>query len=1295
MMDTYHALLLMQYVTIVALGVALELIFTHWKNKSHGALFLFCVCVLVNAVGYTGIMIVDTESGALFGQKFSYLGRAFIPLTLLLFILYFCGKMTKKVKIVMHLLLILHIFIYIAVLTSGTNNLYYYDIGYTRSGFFPHLVYKYGPVHIIYNVVIIIYVIVGLTLLLMKFRKEKGIRKRWGTFFVMISIVALVIFFILEIAGVGEAYDMTIPGYAISVLLLLIALLRYDLLDTRRLAEDFVIDKLSEAIIAVGQGGETGFYNEPAERLFPGLSEKRYETLKEIDALANSGEIYISGDRKYVPEKNPLLKNGKEVGTVYVFSDDTEHLRYLDELKEQKAIADSANRAKSTFLANMSHDIRTPLNAVLGMDEMILRESREKETLSYAADIQSAGNTLLSLINDILDISKVEEGKLEIIPVRYELSSLIFDLVNMIRDRAAKKGLAFNLKVNENIPHLLFGDEIRIRQCVMNLLTNAVKYTMEGSVTLEVDFKVLPDGPDGKRIDLSFKVTDTGMGIKEEDMEALFTPFQRLEEERNRNIEGTGLGMSIVQELLSLMGTKLDVESEYGKGSTFGFSVAQGAIETEPVGDITGKVEGDREITAYHERFTAPEARILVVDDTEVNLAVIKNLLKQTLLQVDTALSGREALSLSAVHDYDAIFLDHMMPDMDGIETLHEMKKRPEMKDKVYIALTANALSGDREKYINEGFFEFLSKPVDPERLEKLLVRILPKEKVHPAKESEKADGKTIDTILIIDDDDSVHAQLGEILNDDYELLFALDGKEGIRKAEENDVSLILLDVRLNGESGFDVLSALKKRQSTKDIPVIIVTGEGDAESEAKGLYAGAEDYVRKPIVPEALKERVKRVLKTHRHVGDLKEEADTQANRANRLTREMMMALSKAVDMKDHYTNGHSRRVAAYSAEIARRMGKTKEEQEEIYEIGLMHDIGKIGIHEDIITKDSKLTDDEYTEIKEHTIKGYEILRNISDMPSLSEGARSHHERFGGHGYPDGLKGEEIPEVARIVCVADCYDAMTSTRTYSKPKSREEVRAEIERCTGTIFDPVPAKAMLLMIDEDTDFRMNENSDGSDIWQGFKDLWDFEKKEGEGAKEHSIFQKLKVIPVLDADKGVLNCGSEESLISVARVFCDTASSKADEIGRYYVSEDFENYTVKVHALKSAARIIGADKLSELAMELEEAGKNKDIEFIRENTNVLLDRYRDLHERLLDALDEKEKGPSVSKEKLEEAKERLLHACDMMDYGEAEGVLKELSGFTMDDKDSKFFDKIKEHLLMLDWDSIEETLKAEG
>ena len=1291
-MDTYHALLIVQYATIAALFAASALIFTNWRNKTHGALFFFCVTALINNVGYTAVMLAQTQSEALISQKLSYLGRAFIPFALLLFVLYYCNRMAKRAKVMMHLLLLLHVFIYISVLTAGQNHLYYTEIGYTRSGFFPHLVYRYGPVHILYNIIILFYVVIGIAFLLKKFSREKKMRKRRGTLFVICSILAIAVFFLMEIVGIGDAYDMTMLGYAVSALFLLIALLRYDLLDTRRLAEDFVLDRLSEAIIAVDKNNETGFYNEPARKLFPGLSDRREETISKIEALAESGEIYVSGDKKYVPEKNLLKRRKKVVGVVYVFNDDTEHLRYMEELKEQKAIADSANQAKSTFLANMSHDIRTPLNAVLGMDEMILRESREKDTLSYAADIQSAGETLLSLINDILDISKVEEGKLEIIPVQYELSSLIHDLTNMIRDRAAKKGLAFHLKVNENIPRVLFGDEIRIRQCVMNLLTNAVKYTPEGSVTLEVDFNELPDQPSEKKISLSFKVSDTGIGIKDEDMEALFTPFQRIEEKRNRNIEGTGLGMSIVQELLSLMGTKLSVSSEYGKGSSFGFSVEQGVVLGEPVGDIEGSIEGEREIASYRESFTAPDARIMVVDDTEVNLTVIKNLLKKTLLQVDTAGSGKEALSLVSVHSYDAIFLDHMMPDMDGIETLHEMKKRPETEDTVFIALTANALSGARERYIGEGFFDFLSKPVDPERLEKLLMRILPKEKLLPASEPEKEE-KVVERVLLIDDDETVHALVNEHLKDKYELLFAFDGMEGIRLAEQNDVSLILLDVRLNGESGFDVLTSLKNKKSTKDIPVILVTGEGDAESEAKGFYSGADDYVRKPFSPETLNERVKRIIKAHRREGDLREEADTQANRANRLTREMMMALSRAVDMKDHYTNGHSRRVAAYSAEIARRMGKSKEEQEEIYEIGLMHDIGKIGIHEAIITKDSKLTDDEFAEIKEHTIKGYEILRNISDMPSLAEGARSHHERYGGNGYPDGLKGEEIPEKARIVCVADCYDAMTSTRTYSKPKTQEQVRAEIERCIGTIFDPVPAKAMLLMIDEDKDFRMNENSDGSDIWQGFRDLWDFEKKDGKEAHEHSIFQRLKVIPVLDVDKGVQNCGSEESLISVARVFTETAAAKADEIGRYYAAEDFENYTVKVHALKSAARIIGAEKLSELSMKLEEAGKENNIGFIRENTAALLDQYRDLHERLENALSEKEAGPRASKEEIEEAKKRLLDACDTMDFGEAESVLKGLSSLTLDEEDRKYFDKIKEHLLMLDWDTIEEMLKG--
>ena len=340
--------------------------------------------------------------------------------------------------------------------------------------------------------------------------------------------------------------------------------------------------------------------------------------------------------------------------------------------------ANAANEAKTQFLSSVSHEIRTPINAVLGLDEMILREASEPEIRRYAFDIQNSGRTLLSLINDLLDSSRIASGKIEIIPVEYELSSVLNDLVNMTAVRAEEKGLTLKLEVDPNIPHSLKGDDARIRQCALNILTNAVKYTNTGSVTL----KLSAEKTSSDTINLSFAVTDTGIGIKKEDISRLFVAYDRIEEERNRGIEGTGLGINIVTSLLSLMDSKLEVESEYGKGSTFSFVISQKVEDWEPLGDFTEMYKKSmNERQNYHESFRAPDARILVVDDTRVNLTVIRGLLKATQIKIDTAESGKEALVLVRKNVYDMIFLDQRMPEMDGIETLRRMKHDYENKN--------------------------------------------------------------------------------------------------------------------------------------------------------------------------------------------------------------------------------------------------------------------------------------------------------------------------------------------------------------------------------------------------------------------------------------------------------------------------------------------------------------------------------------------------------------------------------------------------------------------------------------
>ncbi len=401
-------------------------------------------------------------------------------------------------------------------------------------------------------------------------------------------------------------------------------------------------------------------------------------------------------------------------------------------LAQAKQEALSANEAKGKFLAHMSHEIRTPINAVLGMDEMILRESREQNIKEYAMDIYMAGQTLLSLINDILDFSKIESGKMEIVPAEYDLSSLIHDLSAMASQRAEGKHLSLEIEVSDQLPSRLYGDDVRLRQILTNLLTNAVKYTHEGTVWLRVQAGIRQASCESAEPDttvLHFEVEDTGIGIKEEDLPKLAAEFERIEEDRNRNIEGTGLGMSITLQLLSLFGSQLHVESTYGKGSRFYFDLEQQILDATPIGNFEARVRQLAENYSYHARLYAPDAQILVVDDNAVNRKVLRSLLKETDIQVTDAPGGMECLGLVQQTRFDLIFLDHMMPEMDGIETLHRIRQLSDFpcQDTPIVVLTANAVSGAKEKYLAEGFDDFLSKPIIPEKLEQLLLKMLPK----------------------------------------------------------------------------------------------------------------------------------------------------------------------------------------------------------------------------------------------------------------------------------------------------------------------------------------------------------------------------------------------------------------------------------------------------------------------------------------------------------------------------------------------------------------------------------------
>lgn len=416
-----------------------------------------------------------------------------------------------------------------------------------------------------------------------------------------------------------------------------------------------------------------------------------------------------------------------------------------EEAEKAKADAIAAANAKSVFLANMSHEIRTPINAILGMDTMILRECNDNEILEYAGNIQSASQTLLSLINDILDFSKIETGKLELVAGDYALSSLINDVYHMLISKAKEKGLALNVESDKNLPAKLYGDEVRIRQIIVNILNNAIKYTKKGSVTLTVGMSELKpsdttdhstdsksDDITDKNTIITFRIADTGIGIKNENISHLFDSFSRFDEEKNKYIEGTGLGLAITKQLVDLMNGEIVVTSEYGKGSVFTVSIPQKIVSDLKIGDISEKYNEPSNKKKKKSTFTAPDANVLVVDDVKMNINVFKALLKRTEINVDSAMSGSEALAMIKEKKYDIIFLDHMMPDMDGIETYQNMKMLEDNpnKDTTVVMLTANAIMGAKEEYLGIGFSDYLSKPVQAPKLEAMILKYLPEELV-------------------------------------------------------------------------------------------------------------------------------------------------------------------------------------------------------------------------------------------------------------------------------------------------------------------------------------------------------------------------------------------------------------------------------------------------------------------------------------------------------------------------------------------------------------------------------------
>lgn len=712
----FRTILYIQYLSIFMLLVLCAYIFAKWKTRTQGLLFLNCVVTLVNNAGYLVAILATTSEANLLGIQISYLGRVWIPYTLILFAFKVCGKRIRQwVAVTLGLI---HTFIYGCVVTAQWNKLYYSSIEYVQTGAFPHNEYGHGIVHTLYTVLLVCYMAVGLYVLFSTLFKEKDHSNRTKLIWVTSAITVECLFYVFEIFGAGDAYDTTAIGYALASVMMAIAIFKYDLMDTLQLIRDYVTDELAEGIIAVDTQGRVEYFNKPAERILPSLKTNPTAALSSIASLAERGEPLRTNGRIYSPEKKPLMHGGIEKGSIYALIDDTDSYNYMEELRQQKENAENANASKSAFVSIVSHEIRTPMNVVVGMTDLLLKESdnlNEKQ-VKYLKNISSSGSALVQIVNDILDQSKIEAGKMEIIENPYNIRSLVDDVKMIVENRIGDKPVSPIIEISDDIPEILVGDGLRIRQILINLMNNAVKFTEKGFIKLGITTV----SENENSLVLRFSVKDSGQGIKADDLAKLGQAFSQVDTKRNHMKEGTGLGLSISKNFIELMGGKLEIASTYGSGTEFFFSIEQKTGTEEPSHDSLD--------------FTAPDARVLIVDDTEINLMIAQELLEPLGMDIETANSGIRALELIKDNTYHAIFMDYMMPTCDGVETTRRIRALAQaMPEKAsyflnvpIIALTGDTSEETKQAFTAAGINDFTEKPIEYAKIVGLLKKWLP-----------------------------------------------------------------------------------------------------------------------------------------------------------------------------------------------------------------------------------------------------------------------------------------------------------------------------------------------------------------------------------------------------------------------------------------------------------------------------------------------------------------------------------------------------------------------------------------
>ncbi|MCR5602486.1 MAG: DegV family EDD domain-containing protein [Lachnospiraceae bacterium] len=960
---------------------------------------------------------------------------------------------------------------------------------------------------------------------------------------------------------------------------------------------------------------------------------------------------------------------------------------FTEESKRAHAEAERVeelNRSQNRFFSSMSHEIRTPINSILGLNELILRDQdASDDIIKDASGIQGSGKMLLALINDILDFSKIEAGSMDIVPVDYHIGDMLSEIVNMMWLRTHDKGLGFEVSVDPEVPTVLYGDEVRIKQIIINLLNNAVKYTAKGHVGLRVESREA----ETDKVELMISVSDTGMGIKKEDLPYLFDAFKRVDEGKNRHIEGTGLGLSIVKQLTELMDGTITVNSVYGEGSTFTVMVKQKVSDHNRIGELNIHNQQIVKRNIYESSFLAPEVRILIVDDNEMNLEVERRLLEDTDMGIDVARSGKEALEMCLGIHYDAIFMDHLMPGIDGIECLEALRNQTGglNRNTPVIVLTANAGSENRELYNQAGFDGYLVKPVSGEAMEEMLIRHISGEKII----------------------------LRSVLTGDGEEIHTAD------KYSQK------LPVIITSSSMCDLPDSVIRKLHIPIIPFVIKTEEGifkdgfhmDAYELIKHIGSGKEAVSAPPCEADYTEFFAENLKKAHHliHIAITTSMSDD------------FKTASEAAKAFDNVTVINSESISSSMGILVLIAYKLMQQGKQVEDILSELETVKKRLKCSFIINTTEymakkgLVSSRLNRIADalNIHPALKIRNDRTDVGGIWLGrTRRAYRKYIKYALPkDTVPDSDILFITYADVLTDVLkwiEEEIQKIAYFEHVVFQQASAAISSNCGPgsfgIFYFLKSNKSYNIASFIDDMNMEESlhediegdeNDETAIEEEFMEEYSEAVSDAESYEESNDLDvsdeelSIEDIKGIDTEIAIKNSGSEAAFRTVLKIFYDSIKDKYEELENSFTSSNWENYTIKIHALKSSARLVGAVELGDCAEKLEMAGKGDNIQYIKENHDFVMDEYLSYLEILAPLF---ESGSSDDSDKpladeflMESIYEELRKAAEDMNSDMIDDIMKEIEEYAIPASEKEKFDLICEKADRFDYDGIIEAL----